>query len=202
MPARLVVLASGAGSTLQALLDAATDPEWGARVVAVGTDRDGSGALDRAADAGVPRFLVRPADHADRSGWDVALADAVAAHEPNLVVGAGFMRILGRSFLRRFPDRVLNTHPALLPAFPGAHAVRDTLAYGAKVSGVTVHVVDDGVDTGPIIAQRAVPVELGDDEDALHERIRQVERVLLVDTVGLLARRGFTVVGREVVLNK
>lgn len=200
MSARLVVLASGAGSTLQALLDASVDPEWGGRVVAVGSDRADSGALPRAQAADVPTFIVPPADFPDRPSWDAGLADAVAAHRPELVIGAGFMRILGAAFLGRFPDLVLNTHPALLPAFPGAHAVRDTLAYGAKVSGVTVHIVDAGVDTGPIVAQRAVPVEPGDDEKSLLARIQGVERHLLVDTVGLLARRGFTVDGRKVTL--
>ena len=192
------MLASGAGSTLQALLDAAADPAYGARVVAVGTDKPDVGALTRAQAAGVASFTVRLGDHLDRAGWDVALADAVAAFEPDLVVCAGFMRILGPDFLGRFPQRVVNTHPALLPAFPGAHAVAEALAYGVKVSGVSVHLVDEGVDTGPVVAQAAVAVLDGDDEALLQRRIQDVERPLYVDAVGRLAREGWTVEGRTV----
>lgn len=199
-PARLVVLASGAGSTLQALLDASADPAYGARVVAVGSDRPQSEALGRAEAAGVATLTVRPADHADRAAWDAALAEGVAAYAPDLVVLAGFMRILGPGFLARFPHRVVNTHPALLPSFPGAHAVADALAYGVKVSGVTVHLVDEGVDTGPVVAQAAVPVLPGDDEALLHRRIQDVERPLYVDAVGRLARQVWTVEGRTVTL--
>ena len=200
MPARLVVLVSGTGSNLQALLDACADPRYGAQVVAVGADRDAIPALDRGAGAGVPTFVVRLGDFADRAAWDTALADAVERYRPDLVVSAGFMKILGAEFLRRFELRVINTHPALLPAFPGAHPVRDTLAYGAKLTGVTVHIVDAGVDSGPVIAQAAVPVLPGDTEDSLHERIKGVERSLLVDTVGRLVREGYSVRGREVVV--
>jgi phosphoribosylglycinamide formyltransferase-1 len=196
--ARLVVLASGAGSTLQALLDAGRQPGYPAHVVAVGTDKPGVGALDRAETAGLARFTVRPADHATRDGWDDELADQVEAHRPDLVVCAGFMRILGRGFLSRFPSRVVNTHPALLPAFPGAHAVRDALAYGVKVTGVTVHLVDEGVDTGPVVAQAAVPVLEDDDEARLQRRIQDVERPLFVDAVGRLARGDWAVHGRTV----
>ena len=194
------MLASGAGSTLQALLDACVDPAYGAEVVAVGTDRPESSALARAERAGVPTLVLRPGDHADRPAWDTALADAVAAHEPDVVVCAGFMRLLGPGFLSRFPHRVVNTHPALLPSFPGAHAVADALAYGVKVSGVTVHLIDEGIDTGPVVAQAPVPVLPGDDEAALHRRIQDVERPLYVDTVGRLARQGWTVEGRTVTL--
>ena len=196
MPARLVVLASGHGSTLQALLDAAAQPDYPARVVAVGSDKPGARALLRAAQAQVPGFAVPLAAGADRAQWDAELADAVAAHAPDLVVCAGFMRILGPAFLGRFP--VLNTHPALLPAFPGAHAVRDALAYGVKVTGVTVHLVDEGVDTGPVVAQAAVPVLPGDDEQTLHARIQDVEQPLYVEAVARLARGGWTVEGRTV----
>ena len=188
------MLASGEGTTLQALLDAAADPAYPARVAAVGSDRPGARALDRARSAGAPAFAVPLGP--DRAAWDVALADAVAAHEPDLVVCAGFMRLLGPAFLARFP--VLNTHPALLPAFPGAHAVRDALAYGVKVTGVTVHLVDEGVDTGPVVAQAAVAVLPGDTEDTLRTRIQDVERPLYVDTVARLARGGWTVEGRTV----
>ncbi len=189
-----MVLASGEGTTLQALLEAAADAAYPARVAAVGSDRPGARALERARSAGVPAFAV--ALGPDRTAWDVALADAVAAHEPDLVVCAGFMRLLGPAFLARFA--VLNTHPALLPAFPGAHAVRDALAYGVKITGVTVHLVDEGVDTGPVVAQAAVAVLPGDTEDALRTRIQDVERPLYVDTVARLARGGWTVEGRTV----
>ena len=197
---RVVVLASGSGSTLQALLDAAADPAYGVTVVAVGSDRDGAGALDRARAAGVDTFVCAPAEHVDRAAWDVALADRVAKLTPDLVVSAGFMRLVGPVFLDRFDGRFVNSHPALLPAFPGMHGPRDALAYGAKVSGATLFVVDGGVDTGPIVAQRTVPVLDGDDEESLHERIKVEERAMLVDVVGRLAREGWTVTGRKVTI--
>ncbi|TNY38719.1 phosphoribosylglycinamide formyltransferase [Thermomonospora catenispora] len=200
MSARLVVLVSGAGTNLQALLEACADPAYGARVVAVGADRHGIAGLERAERAGVPTFVVRVPDFSSREEWDAALAERVAAYEPDLVVSAGFMKILGPAFLERFGGRTINTHPALLPAFPGAHAVRDALEYGVKVTGCTVHFVDEGVDTGPVIAQEAVPVRWHDDEDTLHERIKQVERRLLVEVVGRLARDGWTARGRRVSL--
>ena len=200
-PARLVVLVSGSGTNLQALLDAiAADPGYGARVVAVGADRDGIAGLDRARAAGLPTFVVRLLDHPDRAAWDRALTEAVAAHEPDLVVSAGFMKIVGPEFLARFGGRLVNTHPALLPSFPGAHGVRDALAYGAKVTGCTVHFVDDGVDTGPVIAQGVVEVRPDDTEDTLHERIKEVERRLLVDVVGRLSRDGYRIEGRKVTI--
>ncbi|MCW2666830.1 MAG: phosphoribosylglycinamide formyltransferase, formyltetrahydrofolate-dependent [Frankiales bacterium] len=192
--ARLVVLASGEGRTLQALLDAAADADYPARVVAVGSDRPGTRALERAGD--LPTFVVPMSQ--PRAQWDRELADAVAAHDPDLVVCAGFMKILGRGFLSRFPQRVTNTHPALLPSFPGAHAVPDALAYGVKVTGVTVHLVDEGVDTGPVVAQAAVPVLPGDTEQTLHARIQSVEQPLYVEAVARLARGGWTVEGRTV----
>lgn len=195
-PARLVVLVSGAGSNLQALLDACRTNEYGAEVVAVGADRDGTGGVERARAAGLPTFVERVRDHAERGSWDAALTKSVAAYDPDLVVSAGFMKLLGPRFLDRFP--VVNTHPALLPAFPGAHAVREALAYGVRITGCTVHLVDSGVDTGPIIAQRALEVAEGDDEAALHERIKTVERTLLVDVVGRMARDGWTLNGRKV----
>jgi formyltetrahydrofolate-dependent phosphoribosylglycinamide formyltransferase len=198
IPARLVVLASGSGSLLQALLDAAARPGYPATVVAVGTDRPGVAALERAERADVPGFVVRMADHDSRAAWDEALTEAVAAHAPDLVVSAGFMKLLGPRFLDRFPGRVVNTHPALLPSFPGMHAVADALELGVKVTGSTVHFVDAGVDTGPIIAQEAVPVRPEDDEAGLHERIKTVERRLLVEVVEKLGRAGCTVDGRKV----
>ena len=200
LPARLVVLVSGTGTTLQALLEASADPAYGAQIVAVGSDRPEVAALRRASNAGVATFTVRPDDHPDRAAWDLALADAVSAAKPDLVVCAGFMRLLGVGFLARFPQRVVNTHPALLPAFPGAHAVGEALTYGVKVSGVTVHLVDEGVDTGPVVAQAAVEVMPGDDEARLRRRIQDVERPLYVEAVGRLARQGFAVEGRTVTL--
>lgn len=184
---------SGTGTLLQALLEAGED--FPARVVAVGADRDGIEGLRRAS---APSFVVRLADHPDRASWDAALTDAVAEHRPDLVVLAGFMKLLGPSFLGRFGGRVINSHPALLPAFPGPHAVRDALDYGAKITGCSVILVDAGVDTGPVLAQEPVPVEPADDERTLHERIKIVERRLLVDVVAALARRGATIAGRGV----
>ena len=189
-PARLVVLASGTGSLLQSLLDAAVG-DYPARVVAVGVDRS-CPAEQIAAAAGIPSYRVAVGDYPDRPAWDDAVADATGRHAPDLIVSAGFMKILGPVFLARFPGRVINTHPALLPAFPGAHAVPEALAYGVKVTGCTVHLVDAGVDTGPILAQRAVEVLDGDDEASLHERIKVVERRLLVEVLAVLATRGVT----------
>jgi phosphoribosylglycinamide formyltransferase-1 len=189
------VLASGTGSLLASLLAAAVD-DYPARVVAVGTDRT-CAALDIAAAAGVPSYTVRLGDHADRAAWDAELTAVTAAQQPDLVVSAGFMKILGPQFLSHFNGRVVNTHPALLPAFPGAHAVPEALAYGVRVTGCTVHLVDAGVDTGPILAQRAVEVGDGDTEETLHERIKVVERRLLVDVLAALATRGVTWTGRK-----
>ncbi|MEU0191411.1 phosphoribosylglycinamide formyltransferase [Streptomyces afghaniensis] len=200
---RLVVLVSGSGTNLQALLDeidAAGAQEYGAEIVAVGADREGIAGLARAERAGLPTFVRKVRDYGSREEWDAALAEAVAAFEPDLVVSAGFMKIVGKEFLARFGGRFVNTHPALLPSFPGAHGVRDALAYGAKVTGCTVHFVDDGVDTGPIIAQGVVEVRDEDDESALHERIKEVERRLLVEVVGRLARNGYRIEGRKVVI--
>jgi phosphoribosylglycinamide formyltransferase-1 len=199
-PARVVVLLSGSGTLCQALLDAAAAGTLAARVVAVGADRDDAAGLARAEAAGVPTFVERLAAHPDRESWDEALTRAVAVHEPDLVVTAGFMRLLGPAFLGRFGGRVLNSHPALSPSFAGAHAVADALAYGVRVTGATLFLVDSGVDTGPIVAQRAVEVLPGDDEAALHERIKTCERAMLVDVVGRMARDGWTVSGRKVTI--
>jgi phosphoribosylglycinamide formyltransferase-1 len=196
--ARVVVLVSGEGTNLQAVLDAAADPEYGVEVVGVGADRDGIVGLERARAAGVPTFVVRLKDCADRAEFDRRTEDAIAELKPDLVVLAGYMKILAAHVVERWP--MLNTHPALLPAFPGAHAVRDALAHGVKLTGVTVHLVVAEVDAGPIVAQAAVEVCPDDDEDALHARIKQVERSLLVDTVGRLARSGYRLEGRKVVL--
>jgi phosphoribosylglycinamide formyltransferase-1 len=197
MNARLVVLVSGAGTNLQALIDACADPAYGASVVAVGADRDGIAALERAraarVPAGIPTFTVKVGDFTTRSAWDEALADACQRHRPDLIVCAGFMKLVGQPFLGRFSGRCLNTHPALLPSFPGMHGVRDALAYGVKVTGCTVFLVDEGVDAGPVLAQAAVSVYDDDDESTLHERIKVTERALLVDTVGRMARYGWSV---------
>jgi phosphoribosylglycinamide formyltransferase-1 len=196
--ARLVVLVSGAGTNLQALLDATADPAYGATVAAVGADRDAIEGLRRAEAAGIPTFVLRVGDFPDRAAWDAALADEVAKHEPDVVVSAGFMKLAGHAFLDRFGDRFINTHPALLPSFPGMHGARDALEHGVKVTGCTIFFVDEGIDTGPIIAQSVVPVLDDDDEETLHERIKSAERALLVDVVGRMARSGWTVDGRKV----
>jgi phosphoribosylglycinamide formyltransferase-1 len=191
----VVVLVSGSGTLLQALIEATADPSLGVRIAAVGADRPCAG-IDRAERAGIPTFVCRPGAYADRAAWDAALAERVGAAHPRFVVSAGFMRILGPATLAAAP--VVNTHPALLPSFPGAHGVRDALAYGVKVTGTTCHVVDAGVDTGPIIEQRVVAVEPDDTEESLHERIKVQEREMLVEVVGRLAREGFVVEGRRV----
>lgn len=195
-PARIVVLISGAGSIMRSVLEAADDPAFGARVAAVIADRPHAEGLTTAADAGIPTAVVAPADFADRATWDEALARTVSAFEPDLVLCAGFMRLLGEPMLTQFAGRIVNTHPALLPAFPGAHAVRDALAAGVKVTGCTVMLVDEGVDSGPILAQEAVAVREDDTEATLHERIKAVERDVVVSTVGAMVRTGWTVDGR------
>ena len=196
--ARIVVLISGSGSNLQSLLDAATDPAYGAQVVAVGADRDGIAGLDRADAAGVPTFVERVRDHDTREDWDRALTAHVAKHQPDLVISAGFLKLVGPHFLTAFGDRYLNTHNTLLPAFPGIHGPRDALAYGVKLTGATLFFVDAGMDTGPIVAQVAVPVLDDDDVDTLTERIKEAERRQLVEQVGRLVREGWTITGRKV----
>jgi phosphoribosylglycinamide formyltransferase 1 len=195
---RLVVLVSGEGTNLQALIDACTDEAYGARVVAVGADRTGINGLIRAERASVPAFALRLSDYPAREDWDAALARTCAEYQPDLIVLAGFMKLVGKPFLDVFGGRCLNTHPALLPSFPGTHGVRDALAYGVKIAGCTVFIVDDGVDEGPIVAQASVPVADDDDETALHERIKVAERALLVGTVGRMVREGWSVRGRKV----
>jgi phosphoribosylglycinamide formyltransferase-1 len=187
---------SGSGTNLQALLDACADPAYGARVVAVGADRDGIEGLARAERAGVPTFVRSLSDFETREGWDASLTTVVERFEPDVVVSAGFMKLLPTEFLERF--LTLNTHPALCPAFPGMHGPRDALEYGVKVTGATLFVVDGGVDTGPIIAQTAVPVAEDDDVASLHERIKVAERTMLVEWVGRIAREGIVVEGRRV----
>lgn len=178
------MLVSGTGSLLQAILDA-QDEHY--RVVKVVADKQCRG-IERARERDIDTEIVEMG--ADRAEWNTCLADAVAAAQPDIVVSAGFMKILGEGFLRRFEGRTINTHPALLPAFKGAHGVRDALEYGVKVTGSTVHFVDAGVDTGSIIAQRPVAVRADDDEASLHERIKKVERELIVDVLRAAQPRG------------
>ena len=197
MAARVVVLASGTGTLMQALIDA-QDESY--EIVALVCDVPGAAALERASAAGIPSTVVRPAGFDDRAAWNLALTEAVQSHAPDWIVSAGFMRVLGSTFLAAFPQRIINSHPALLPSFAGAHGVRDALDYGVRITGTTVHVVDDGVDTGPIIAQRAVDVLDDDDEASLHERIKVEERELLVDVVRRLSVGGIRITGRRVTL--
>jgi phosphoribosylglycinamide formyltransferase 1 len=192
------VLVSGTGTNLQALLEACEDPAYGATVVAVGADREGTLGEKRALDRGIPTFVLKVGDFPTRALWDAALADEVASHAPSLVVSAGFMKLVSQAFLDRFP--MVNTHPALLPSFPGMHGARDALEHGVKVTGCTLFLVDAGVDTGPIVAQAAVPVLDTDDEATLHERIKVAERETLVSAVGRMAREGYTVTGRRVTI--
>ena len=198
MTSRLVVLVSGEGTNLQALIDACRDEGYGARVVAVGADRSGINGINRAERVGIPTFVHRLSDYQAREDWDAALARTCAGYQPDLVILAGFMKLVGKPFLGAFGGRCLNTHPALLPSFPGTHGVRDALAHGVKIAGCTVFIVDAGVDEGPIVAQASVPVADEDDEAALHERIKVAERALLVDTVGRMVREGWSVHGRKV----
>jgi phosphoribosylglycinamide formyltransferase 1 len=196
--ARLVVLVSGSGSLLQALMDACADPAYGAKIVAVGSDRQNIAGLDRAVAAGIPTFVQAVSGHPSRADWDRALTAEVAAYEPDLVISAGFMKLLGPNFLDRFEGRIINTHPALLPSFPGMHGPRDALAYGVKITGATVFLVDAGVDSGVILDQRAVPVEEDDTVQTLHERIKIVEREMLVAITHQLATRTWRIVDRKV----
>jgi phosphoribosylglycinamide formyltransferase-1 len=195
---RIVVLVSGTGSNLQSVIDAVKEGTLDVEIAAVGADRPGTYGVERSAAAGIPTFVVDFKAYPDRGAWNAALTEAVAAYQPDVVVSSGFMRIVGADFIAAFGGRYLNTHPALLPSFPGMHGARDALEYGVKITGCTVFVVDTGVDTGPILAQAAVPVLDGDDEAALHERIKAAERRLLVDTVARMARDGWTVSGRTV----
>lgn len=192
------MLVSGAGTILQALLDACADPGYGARVVAVGADRDQIPALDRAKAAGIPTFFLRVRDFPSRAEWDEALTEACVSFAPDLVVLAGFMKLVGTSFLKEFGGRTINTHQALLPSFPGMHGVRDALEHGVKVTGCTIFLVDEGTDSGPIIAQDTVPVRDDDDQAALLERVKVAERALLVRTVGQMVKGGWLVQGRLV----
>ena len=196
----IVVLVSGSGTNLQSLIDATADKAYGVRIAAVGADRDDIEALSRARRAQIPTFVCRVADFATRAEWDAALTSQVVAYRPTLVVLAGFMKLTGDAFLGQFGGRTVNTHPALLPSFPGMQAPRDALDYGVKVTGCTLFVVDSGVDTGPVVAQGAVGVDDDDTVQTLHERIKTAERQMLVHYVGRMVRDGFTVTERKVTI--
>jgi phosphoribosylglycinamide formyltransferase-1 len=198
--ARLVVLVSGTGTNLQALLDACEDPAYGAQIVAVGADRDGIEGLDRARKVDVPTFTRSVKSYVTRAEWDVALTESIRPYQPDLVISAGFLKLVGEAFLAAYGDRYINTHNALLPAFSGIHGPRDAFEYGVKVAGATLFFVDQGVDTGPIIAQTVVPVLDDDSEDDLTERIKSAERAQLVNVVGRMVRDGWTIKGRKVTI--
>jgi phosphoribosylglycinamide formyltransferase-1 len=202
VPARLVVLVSGSGTLLQALLDACAEPAYRAEVVAVGSDRSGTRAIERARRAGVPVFELPIQDFASRDEWDAALTRRVAEYRPDLIVLAGFMKLTGSTFLAKYSGRTVNSHPALLPSFPGMRGARDALEYGVKVTGATLFLIDAGVDSGAVVAQVAVDVRDDDDEERLHERIKTAERTMLVDAVGRMVRDGFTVDGRKVTIHE
>jgi len=197
----IVVLVSGCGTNLQALIDATADPDYGVRIAAVAADRDDIEGLARARRAGIPTFVCRVADFPTRQEWDAALASQVAGYHPRLVVLAGFMKLTGEAFLRQFGGRTVNTHPALLPSFPGIKGPKDALDYGVKVTGCTLFVVDSGIDTGPIVAQSVVNVQDGDTVETLHERIKTAERQMLVDYVGRMVRDGYSVTERKVTIS-
>ena len=199
-PASIVVLLSGSGTLLQVLIDAAADPAYGVRISAVGADRDGIDGLARAQRYGIPTFVCRVRDYDSRAEWDIALTKQVATYEPALVVSGGFLKLVGERFLAELGGRYLNSHNALLPSFPGMHGPRDALEYGVKISGATLFVVDAGVDTGAIVAQCVVPVEDEDTIESLSVRIKEAERPQLMTWVGRLAREGFAVEGRRVVV--
>jgi phosphoribosylglycinamide formyltransferase-1 len=195
---RLGVLASGSGSNLQAILEACEQGRIEARVAAVICNVEGAKALERARAANVPAILLPHAGYSRREEYDAGLVDKLRAHDVNLVCLAGFMRIITPVMLRAFPDRILNIHPALLPAFPGMHAVRQALAAGVRVSGCTVHVVDEGTDTGPIVVQAAVPVLDGDTEETLAARILSQEHRAYPRAISLFASGRATIAGRKV----
>ena len=196
-PARLVVLVSQGGSNLAALLEACADESYGARVVAVGADRPGTGGVQLGKGAGLPTFVAKLGDYDSREDWDRALTAQVAAHEPDLVISAGFLKLCGPHFVGRFAGRYLNTHNSLLPSFAGIHGPAEALAYGVKLAGATLFIVDEGVDTGIVLAQVAVPVAFDDTEETLLERIKVAERAQLVETIGRMCREGWTIDGRR-----
>ena len=193
---RVVVLISGQGTNLRTFLDSCSNGSVPATVVAVGADADVAG-LNHARDRNIPTFIEPFDSGADRDAWGARLADRVASYDPDLIILSGFMRIVPPGFVRRFAPMLLNTHPSFLPDFPGAHAVRDAVEAGVTETGASVIVVDDGVDTGPILAQRRVPILDGDTESTLHDRIKIVERELLVEVVRDIANRESAVIGEK-----
>lgn len=201
-PLAVGVLASGRGSNLQAILEAARTPGFPARVAVVVSDREGAAALERATAAGVPAVFLNPKDFGDRAAWETALARTLEAHGVGLVCLAGFMRILSPAFIQRFAGRILNVHPSLLPAFPGLHAPRQALEHGVRVAGATVHFVDEGVDTGPIVLQASVPVLPDDTEESLAARILVQEHCLYPTAVRLFAEGRLRIAGRRVVIEE
>lgn len=199
---RLVVLVSGGGSNLAALLDACRDPEYGCEVVGVVADRDGTGGVDLAQQAGVPTAVLRLADFRDRGAWDESLARTIGGFRPDLIISAGFLKMLGPAVLEAFPGIIINTHNSLLPSFPGIHGPAEALAYGVKITGATLFLVDEGMDTGRILAQCTVDVLDDDTEETLLERIKTAERAQLVRTVGAMMKGGWRVEGRRAFLNR
>ena len=197
----VVAMASGAGTLFQALVDASQSEDYPAQIVGLVTDRPGCGAEQRAISAGMPVVTVDPRNYASRAQWNADVAAATAELAPDWLVSAGFMRVLGAEFLERFPGRIINSHPSLLPAFPGARAVPEALDYGVHITGCTIHIVDAGIDSGPILAQAPVRVIEGDDADTLHERIKTVERELLVTVLAKLATTGYSLDGRKAALS-
>ena len=196
---KAAVLASGSGSNLQAILDELHgDPEIPLEVVLVLSDVNSAYALTRAAAAGVPTQVVRPRDHATREEFDREVAAVLDQHGADLVILAGFMRVFSAEFVRRYAGRIVNIHPALLPSFPGAHGIRDAFDYGVKVTGVTVHFVDEGVDTGPVIAQCAVAVDPDESLASLEAKIHAVEHEIYPETIRAVAEGRVTVAGRDV----
>jgi phosphoribosylglycinamide formyltransferase 1 len=202
MRLRVGVLASGRGSNLQSLLDAAGVADYPARIVVVVSDRETAAALGRARAHGVSAVFLNPKDFGDRAAYDAALTETLRAHDVELVCLAGFMRILGAPFVRAWAGRILNVHPSLLPAFPGLAAPRQALEHGAKVTGATVHFVDEGVDSGPIVLQGAVSVEAADTENALSARILAVEHRLYPEAVRLVAEGRLELAGRRVTIRE
>lgn len=184
---RLVVLLSGSGSNFQAVIDAVATGDLDLDIVAAGSDVHDAYGLIRAQEADIPTFVVDYQAYDSRGAWTAALAKTVAAYQPDVILSSGLMRIVGESFIERFAGQFINTHPALLPAFPGARAVADALAAGVVVTGTTLHLVDAGVDTGPILDQRAVTIAADDDEARLHENIKRAERQMLLENLAVLA---------------
>lgn len=201
-PLRVAVLASGRGSNLEAILEASRRPDFPARVVLVISDRERARALERATAHGVPNVFLNAKDFGEREAYDAALSRRLEDSRVGLVCLAGFMRILGRAFVRAWPGRVMNIHPSLLPAFPGLHPQRQALAHGVKIAGATVHFVDEGVDTGPIILQSSVPVEPDDTEETLAARILAEEHRLYPQAVRLFAEGRLRIAGRRVVVER